>query len=91
MKTHITLRTILDHIQASKNDLQKQMHALRTDFTSLKTNVTSLRQEMRTGFADVHEELEDAKQHRIALQEDLFETMRVQHTHEKKLARLSRA
>ena len=77
MKTRITLRTVVDHIQAVKNDLQLQIH--------------SLEKRMDRGFTEVHEELEEAKRHRIALQEDLFETMRVQSTHTKKLARLSRA
>lgn len=89
MKERITLRVILEHIQASKNDLQRQIIQLDAKFTGkfdaldakFEGKLARLERQMIQGF-------EDARLHRQALQEDLEETMRVQSKHARQLNRI---
>ncbi len=70
----ITGQMLLTHMQGMKSDLQ--------------TQISTLGKTMEQGFAEMRQGFKDAAQHRQALQEDLYETMRVQGKHSKKLARL---
>lgn len=88
MADEITNTVLLEHIQAMKNDLQSQIKDLSVKllgldgkFTGLDGKVTRLQEAMERGF-------EEARQHRQALQEDLYATMRIVSKHDKKLARL---
>ena len=76
-KDIVTNRLLLQHIQGMKSDLQ--------------TQISNLGKEMRQEFGKVHEELEGARKHREALQEDLYETMRVQGKHSRKIKALARS
>jgi peptidoglycan hydrolase CwlO-like protein len=81
MTEEITNRVLLEHIQAMKQDLQMQITALDR---KVDTGFTY----MHRKFSDIDAKLEDARQHREALQEDLVATIRQVAKHEKKLARL---
>ncbi len=81
----LTGRMLLTHIQGVKSDLQTQINALAKTmdrgFAEMRQGFAEMTREMRQGFKETNE-------HITALQEDLYETMRVQRRHGKKLARL---
>jgi len=78
MGTRITLKVILEHIQASKNELQQQIALLHAKVSEHDKRFDYLERRVTQGFEDVRVQMEDARLHRQALQEDLEETMRVQ-------------
>ena len=88
MKERITLQVILEHIQASKNDLQQQIARLDGKVDNLEKRMILGFENVRLKFEDVDRQFEDAHLHRQALQEDLEETMRVQMKHGRQLNRI---
>jgi peptidoglycan hydrolase CwlO-like protein len=83
----VTNKMLLEHMQGMKNDLEQQIGTLdkhvggiSMQLTSLEQKVTNLTREMREGF-------EASERRDKGLQEDLDETIRVQGTHSRKLAR----
>jgi hypothetical protein len=84
MADEITNGMLLGHIQAMKNDLQRQIASLDTRLSrkieSLEGKFHWMHHEMQKGF-------EEARQHREALQEDLNATIHMVAKHERKLAR----
>ena len=78
MKNRITLRILLEHIQASKNDLQQQIKGIEKRLFGLKTGFEGLEKRMERGFQE--SKLWDEK-----LRADLFETILLQAKHSRKL------
>ena len=77
----ITTRTLLEHIQGMKSDLQTQITDVAQSLKDLKKDVTNLTESTKRGF-------EEAREHRQALQEDLNATIRMVGKHEVKLAKI---
>ena len=78
----VTNKVLLEHMQAMKNDLQKQITEIKIDIKGIKGDLSSLSQKVDHGFEDAH-------LHRQALQEDLEATMEKQYQQGQQLARLS--
>lgn len=74
MAEEITLGMILSHIHTMKGELLQK--------------ITHLEEKMDRGFAVIDQRFEDTNLRIQAVQEDLYETMRVQAGHKRKLARL---
>jgi predicted nucleic acid-binding Zn-ribbon protein len=94
MAARITTGILLEHIQAMKGELLKEISGLglRMDRLELRLDkmedrldlrIDSLEQRMVDGF-------EDARLHRTALQEDLDATIRMQYRQNKTIARLQK-
>lgn len=81
MANAITNKMLLEHMQAMKQDLLRQISGLDTKVGGLDAKVSRLEERVERGF-------EDARLHRQALQEDLEATMRMLAKHEAKLVRL---
>jgi hypothetical protein len=71
----ITNRMLLEHMQAGDN--------------ALKQELKELKKEVQQGFQKVDLQLQEAKEHREAIQEDLDATIKMQASHEQELAMLS--
>ncbi len=88
----ITGKVLLQHMQGMRSDLQTQIDRLdkRMDRGFEKMDQGFAR--MAQGFARMEHRMEqgfsEAEEHRVALQEDLCETMRIQAKHGRKLARV---
>lgn len=76
----VTNAMLLQFMQGVKEELIHRIDAVEV----------KLRKEMKEGFAKVDRQLEEAKQHRQALQEDLEVTISMQAKQQKQLASLSR-
>lgn len=74
VSAHVSTTVLLQHMLGMKSDLQAQ--------------IDRIGKKMDEGFAEMRQGFKEAREHREALQEDLYATMRVQHKHSKKLARL---
>lgn len=71
----ITNAMLLQHIQAGDNGLKQQ--------------IKKLEQKMDRKFEEVDRKFEEARQHREAIQEDLYATIKMQAAHERELAVLT--
>lgn len=78
MSEEISNGMLLEHMQAMKTDLQRQIAGLDK---KIDTKITVLEKYVRKGF-------EEARQHRQALQEDLDASIRMLGKHDAKLAHL---
>ena len=79
---HITLKTVLEHVQHLGSRFDQRMDHLDWKVDTLATR-------MQQGFTRVDEKLEVIDLRIIALEEDLLATMQLQDKHGKKLAKLS--
>ncbi len=78
----ITNKMLLEHMQANFNRIDRRFENIDRRFETLESRVEK-------GFRLIHQELDDARTHREAIQIDLDATIRMQFTHQKQLAVLT--
>lgn len=94
MAEKITLKVILEHVQASNSQIARldvKVDRIDKKVDRLESRMIEGFENVRLKFQDVDRQFQDARLHRQALQEDLEETMRVQFKHGRQLSKLQAA